>query len=325
MLDFNHLVNNPNYDFQEFVGCSYNYQLCRPWLKPRGAKLVHILAVGAGGGGGAGINTSANSGGGGGGGSGCQASLLIPAFLLPDILYVHAYRGGFGSTGGSGIGNAGPNTMITFTPDGSSLITNYLVNVGGGNGGGAGALNTGGTGGTSNVTPTISIFPYLAAKSPVILSTFLAGATGGTGGTPSIDGGQGVQVSNTGLMVGGGAGGGGATSTFSGIKGGTTTISYLYNGGETISVAAGGIGALSSGTPATDGQPGLILKNHLAHHGGAGGGGAAGPAVGAIAGNGGDGAPGCGGGGGGGMNSINPTFAKGGEGGPGFCYIFTSF
>src|SRR5574343_336906 len=73
------------------------------WSKPRGVQMVMILAVGAGGGGGNGFSAAAGSarGGGGGGGSGAISRVIIPAILLPDVLYVSPGVGGAATAAGS--------------------------------------------------------------------------------------------------------------------------------------------------------------------------------------------------------------------------------
>ena len=64
------------------------------WAKPRGAAMSQMIAIGGGGGGGGG-STNGNNGG-GGGGSSSVTRLLIPAFCLPDELYIQVGPGGPG-------------------------------------------------------------------------------------------------------------------------------------------------------------------------------------------------------------------------------------
>ena len=68
------------------------------WVKPRNATMVHMTLIGAGAGGGGGLTGAAGTarGGGSGGGSGAMTRILIPAYLLPDRLYLMVPRGGNG-------------------------------------------------------------------------------------------------------------------------------------------------------------------------------------------------------------------------------------
>jgi len=75
MLDFNHILTNPNIDVQTFIGQAQTTAGAatgewKTWCKPRGAKFVYMIAVGGGASGGVALNTAATSGGAGGGGPG---------------------------------------------------------------------------------------------------------------------------------------------------------------------------------------------------------------------------------------------------------------
>lgn len=97
MLDFSHIPTRGSADIQTFIG--YQRTITggsQQWVKPRGISMVHILCLGQGGNG-ASATAGATSAGGAGGGSGAQSSLLIPARMLPDILYVSGGAGGAGT------------------------------------------------------------------------------------------------------------------------------------------------------------------------------------------------------------------------------------
>ena len=72
------------------------------WLRPPGASWFFILAVSPGGGGGGGQSTAAAArSGGGGGGSGAINRIIIPAIVMPDLLYVRVGNGGSAAPGGA--------------------------------------------------------------------------------------------------------------------------------------------------------------------------------------------------------------------------------
>ena len=87
MIDvFNIPNNDSNVDIFTNNGGTSSWQT---WVKPKNAKFIHILAIGAGGGGGAGWSASLNSGGGGGGGgAGGVVSGFYPANVLPNTLFI---------------------------------------------------------------------------------------------------------------------------------------------------------------------------------------------------------------------------------------------
>jgi hypothetical protein len=143
MLDFTHIPNNKN-NVQVFT----NPGTWETWIKPRGAKVVNILCVGAGGGGGSGNaggdgNNDARWGGGGGASGGITRATFI-ASALPDILYVQTGLGGdggLGVTGSSGggnmtignVGSLGGSSFVSIYPTSSALF--LVCAATGGNGG----------------------------------------------------------------------------------------------------------------------------------------------------------------------------------------------
>ena len=118
MIDLSYFQNTGNVNTQTFT----NAGSWATWQKPRGAKFVNILCIGAGGGGGGGFQTgSGTKTGGSGGGSGGLVKVQYPASILPDILYVQPGLGGAGGVGGAtGVVTAGGNGNRSFV----SIIPN---------------------------------------------------------------------------------------------------------------------------------------------------------------------------------------------------------
>ena len=108
MLDFLHLPTG-GADIQIFNSPA-GFNDWRTWVKPRGKQLISFIIWGAGGGGGGGFTAAAGAqkGGGGGGGAGAIGRMAnVPAFMLPDILYIQCGAGGAGSTGSGANGTSG--------------------------------------------------------------------------------------------------------------------------------------------------------------------------------------------------------------------------
>ena len=262
----------------------------RTWEKPRGISMIHITCFGAGGGGGGGTTT--NQLGGGGGGSGGQTTLLIPAHVLPDILYVSPGKGGdgttvFGNTGGSGTGS-----YVSIAPSTAAIYVACFAN------GGTGGSFGGGNGGV------------IATQVNALMSSqgfFFALA--GQGGQSSA-GSRSITYPTSGLLVSGGAGGGpGGSFTSSGFGGNITaptqaSITFF----STVPGSADGTGI--------PGSNGISLFQPLLSTGGAGGGGR-GATANALNGSGGNGGFGSGGGGvgnAGGFINAGTSSGKGGDG-----------
>jgi hypothetical protein len=278
------------------------------WRKPRGVKNVYMIGVGGGSSGAVGANTAATNAGGAGGGSGGQTSVWIPAFFVPDVLYVQCGAGGKHTAtlvSGQAQQGGGP-TYVAIEPS-TTLTANMTVLLA--NGGVSGAA-------TAGAVATIAGMP-LAARG---FYTFF----GGQGGTAGGAAGSGTANSSTppvtGLMVMGGQGGGGGNNNGGG--GGYNAPTGTPVNDFFLPAQTGGAGAVTS-TPATAGRSGVSVRNFIMNYGGQGGGGAGGTA-GGVAGAGGNGAPGSGGGGSGGAsNSINTTLARPGNGGDGFVIIMS--
>jgi hypothetical protein len=318
MLDFNHILTNPNLNIQTFIGTAQTTAGAatgewKTWIKPRGAKFVYMIGVGGGASGGCGNNGTTTSGGGSGGGSGAQSTLMIPAMFLPDVLYIQAGLGGSqpATLASAALAVAGTITYVALEPWNtlSAQLTVLFAN--------AGAVGTaiatssaGGAATTAAAVATIANMP-LAGRG---VYQFFAGQIGTAGGS-STTAGIAQTYPTTGLMVQGGAGGGGSST--SGQAGGAITLAGF---GDDFPAITGGAAAVTS-TPAGSGSGGTMLKM-FQYTGGAGGGGSTSTA-GGLAGAGGNGAPGCGGGGAGGPNMTVTTLARPGDGGPGFVYIYS--
>lgn len=314
MLDFNHVVNAPGFNVQAFYGTAQTTLLqWQTWIKPRGSRMLWLIAVGGGGSGGNGTNTATTSGGGGGGGSGAQSSVILPSTMVPDILYIQAGRGGKGAASSGAAGAAGLPSYISLEPNTSLVAANTLLFANGGNGGGGATTTAGGAGGTGGTAATITNMP-LAGRG---IYQFFAGQTGTAGGAQGVAG-TNLSLPDNGLMVSGGAGGGGKTAaTFT--KGGDITGAGF---GEFLPTILGGAAAVGS-TPAQSGNS-LIARNFIMNYGGSGGGSAS-ETSGGIAGIGGEASPGAGGGGAGGASSTAgvTTLAVPGDGGDGFVLVLS--
>ena len=280
------------------------------WRKPRGVKNVYMIGVGGGSSGAVGANTAASNAGGAAGGSGGQTCVWIPAFFVPDVLYIQCGAGGRQPTtlvSGQTQQGGGP-TYVAIEPS-TTLTANMTVLLANG---GVSAATTGGA------LATIAGMP-LAARG---YYTFFVGHAGTAGGGAGSGNGSALTFPITGLMVMAGAGGGGG-----GVNGGSgggidqPTGSPIndfflptYSGGTNPTVSL----------PAAAGRDGVSVRNYIMNYGGAGGGGASNTS-GGNAGAGGNGAPGCGGGGSGGSTTTAGanTLARPGNGGDGFVIIMS--
>jgi len=226
MLDISHIPSQQQSTFIFYA--TGNWQT---WQKPRNAKFLEIFVLG-GGGGGSSAGSVSGSGGGGGGSSGALRA-LVPAFLLPDTLYIQVGKGGVsGTTGGS--------STISIIP---STTSAYVICVSG-TGGGVGGTSTGvgGNGSTaqSRATATFNNLNIVADSNGV------AGNTGGTAAGTS-GGSQTALFSN---LTSGGAGGGGLSGSMAGIGGNINAAPVILTspvpGGQTQGAAgANGYGTLS--------------------------------------------------------------------------------
>jgi len=309
MLDFNNILSTPGMDVQYFSGQSTaTLTQWQTWRKPRGVKNIYMIGVGGGSSGAVSSNAAASNAGGGGGGSGAQTCVWIPAFFVPDTLYVQCGAGGRQPavlvSAATQVG--GVPTYIAIEPS-TTLTANMTLLVA--NGGASGAV----TGGT---VATIAGMP-LAARG---YYTFFVGQSGTAGGAVNTAS-NAVTYPVTGLMVMGGAGGGGSSgSSLGGGAGGGFTVPAGSPINDFFLPTYAGGSAPSAGASDT-GRAGAVMKNFIMNYGGAGGGGE-GLTSGPAAGGGGDGAPGSGGGGAGG-STLSATLARPGNGGDGFVIIMS--
>lgn len=249
------------------------------WNKPRGAKMIEIFCLGGGAGGAAAPLGGTGRNGGSGGGSGGIVRGIIPAFLLPDTLYIFVGKGGAGGASNGAAGTSGGISYIGLQP----LTSEQTL------------ICKSSTTSPSNSTtgPTISVVS-LSAFGNLGLFTAIAGigAIGGGGGA------GGSQTALATSLVTGGAAGGAKSSVafFSGgnINAASVILTTQVNGGVT------------DGQNGADGYGTLIP---FCGTGGAGGGGSLG-----AGGNGGNGFYGCGGGGSGAGSSMKQGGGFGGDG-----------
>jgi hypothetical protein len=305
MLDYLHLPDNTGGKIDYFPGFSNSdggsWVL---WEKPRGAHMIRITCIAGGGGGGSGFssNTTTSRSGGGGGGSSAISIVTIPAYVLPDILYVSSGVGGIGAPANSSTSNIGISGIPSYVCIAQDTGVIYRVcYADSGKRGTSGATSASG-GSAGNGGTVAAIADMLLASHGI--RNFIGGQAGATGGAGGA-GGSNITYPTTGLLLSGGAGGGSST----GGGGGDITVptQTVYN---IFSINQGGAG---SGLP---GNPGREIYQPLLFTGGSGG--AANSSIGS-GGNGGAGGFGCGGGGGGagGANAAG----GGGKGGNGLVII----
>lgn len=276
------------------------------WYKPPNCKFVNFYLLG-GGAGGQGGPTGAGSTrtGGAGGGSAAMAYITVPAFALPDILYVLVASGGTGGASGSGRGGQGTLSYISTQPDNTLSQYSILMKSGSANAG----ASTSATAGAAITAGDIIL-------AEIGFVSAYAGQTGGAGGVSS---GAAANITPSGLPTTAGAGGAGVSS-----------VSILGTSGSILSILdfpriSGGTSAASTG--ATNGNNGYSTRQNfigpnfkypMFFTGGAGGG-SSDTGVGADGGN---GSYGCGGGGGGAGGNV--TAGTGGNGGDGLVIITAS-
>jgi hypothetical protein len=261
------------------------------WIKPAGCSWIYVFAIGAGGSAGR-FTNGASTAAVGGGGSGSVTRILVPASLLPDILYVRAGAGGVGVTTAGTVGSAGQISYLAIAPN--TTAQNLICTFPPGNG-----STGGGTGGTGASAATSASGIWIN----VSLFTSIAGQAGANAAQVANAAGSSITFGTSGLPVTGGSGGGNGTG-----NGGDITGSGLM---PTISGGVGTTGG-SGNSGFRQGQnyaPGFKLFPLLFSGGTGGGGHTTG-----TAGNGGNGGYGCGGGGGGSTSGAG-TSGNGGSGG----------
>ena len=279
MLDLGHLYNTSNRSIQYFS----TPRCWVTWNKPRYCSFIRILCIGAGGFGGQGGTITYNgfgsyyASGGGGGGSGAMTYVIIPANLLPDILYVNTGTSGFGES------------YVSVAPNNSAIYTVCYAS-GGSNGSSGVGISGSASGGSGGLASFASSF--------ILGSVYAFTYAGSSGGSASPgQGGNGINYPTTGILLSGGGGGGGYAGASS--SGGTT-----YGGGYIYAPASQTSVYNIFQTITTSGSNGIELYKPLLSTGGSGGG---------TEGSSNGGAGGFGSGGGGARHSTY-TNARGGDG-----------
>jgi len=265
------------------------------WSKRKTASMIQILLLGSGGNGGLGVaGANSTAAGGGGGGSGGQTSILIPAYQIPDVLFLSlAY-------GGSAVAS-----YVSF--DRSTTAQSVLAIANGGGNGGNAAGATAGAAGAAGAIATIATMCRAGAG----MFTLLAGQAGIIGGTTVAGAAQ--TAPTTGLFIAGGTGGGGLpAAALAGTAGGNFTGSGVWPT-QLGGTSAGASSAGGSGASGIEDYNGIWLPTPGC--GGSSGGGTTG-----ASGSGGNGAAGCGGGGSGGC-LTGQTVGTAGRGGSALCII----
>lgn len=327
MYDFGHLIYDPKprMKVDTFVNGSQNGEWLT-WRKPAGSKFVHFFALGAGGSGGCSSNTVvANNAGGGGGGGGAPNGLLMPALLLPDILYIQVGLGGVPVVGSGLAGSNGGATFVCVDQN-ANAYSALVCGLGGGAGGAGNTTVVGAAGAAGPFSVATNAISHACLQgrgvfnSDSSLTNFggLAGAAGSFGAATSV-----VAAGVNGASTSGAGGGGSGNNTATGFAGGS--IVYSINtlgtgavyGGEFYSNNVGGL----AGHRGNDGWICTMQGQNLYYMGGSGGGG--GNSSIAAAG-GGNGTNGAGGGGAGGTYALN-ALATPGLGGDGLVTIVSFF
>lgn len=281
------------------------------WRKPLGCGMTMITCLGGGGGGGGGGAGGTGTGGGGGGGSSGNTIVIMPTFLLPDVLYVQVGAGGIGGLGSvigaTGNGASGVMSYVTVFPN--TTASNVIAISGAAAAGGGGNGNTGaGTAGTAGTAALLGSMPLAGLGH----FTAFAGQAGLAGVVTDSDG-QNESIPVTGGITTGGASGGSA-STVDHAGGGFTAIaSSLLSQSRPAAPAAG----------AFNGSAGPMLWKPFFSFGGCGGSGSLATNPGGV---GGSAAYGSGGGGGGSSplgHGGGGTTVSGGIGGSGIVIFFS--
>jgi hypothetical protein len=315
MLDFLHLPKPQNGYIDYFPGFSTSSGgQWEVWNKPRGISFIKIITIGGGGGGRSGwvASTSTRSGGGGGGSAGVT-HVTIPAIFLPDRLYVSSGRGGPGGASATTLGTAtaGADGASSYVCIAQSTAAIYTVCFG--NSGFGAVLGTavGGTGGVAGAVAT-QANALMSAQGNF---TALAGQAGSAGNTST---GTAVTYPITGLLLSGGACGGGGSASASPGQNITAPTQTVYNIFPTVTGGESGVTFGNSGFPGATGVENFQL---LLSTGGAGGGACGTTTAGAFFGGAGGSAGFGSGGGGGGAGPATSGSGAGGNGGPGLVII----
>jgi hypothetical protein len=308
MLDYLHLPKQQNGNIDYFPGFSNtDGGSWIAWEKPKGSHMIRITCIAGGGGGGSGLSNDITNqrGGGGGGGSSAISIVTIPAYVLPDILYVSSGAGGNGGAGNVIIhtpGSAGIRSYVCIVQDTGVIYRVCYADSGkGGNATPPTSIPSGGSGGNGGTVATIADM-LLASHG---ICNFIAGQAGTSGGSTGNS--LAVTYPTTGLLLSGGVGGSGGTSITVVSASVTAPTQTVYNIFSTLTTVS------ASGN---NGQPGREIYQPLLSTGGSPGLANSGQGTGGQGGVGGFGS----GGGGGGAGGLSNCGA-GGKGGNGLVII----
>lgn len=262
------------------------------FIRPRHAKYLGLLAIGAAGGGAAGAVAADGTAryGGSGGGMGSFSTLYGPALAFPESMFIRVGGGGPGGIGNNGAGVAGGVTYVQATPVFSGI--SRIVQAAGAPGGGIGVA--------VGSAPTQSL-----GTRPFVVGSGLGGSTGTAGAQAA--GASAGQIANS--LSNGAAGGG-----LSAVTGSWTTGGNQAGQGANASLWFEDI-LFGGQTEGAAGSHGWADWRGFRFKGGCGGA-SSGVGMGGV---GGDGAIGCGGGGGG-AGAVSGGY--GGRGGDGLVRIF---
>jgi len=314
MIDFNHIdgANSGNTITNTFYAVSGSSW--QTWQKPRGAKFIQIFCLGGGAGGQTGVVNGGGASGGRGGNSGGIMRGIIPAFTIPDILYIQVGEGGNGapSSISAATGGSGSLSYVSIAP---TTLSAALI-----------AQSSAVLPSSTTTTVTATTVTTTAFANVGIFNS-IAGVLGAIGSTsssfifPGVTQGSSLASLASSSVTGGGGGASklaGATAAVS-YSGGTVFSSSFF----LLSNVAGGLptGSTANGKPGS-GSDGYYLMNPFCAMGGGGGSNGTSNANSNVGGRGGNGAYGCGGGGGGGA-TLGATSGGGGNGGDGLVIITT--
>jgi hypothetical protein len=218
MLDYLHLPKQQNGNIDYFPGISNtDGGSWIAWEKPKGTHMIRITCIAGGGGGGSGFNANPGCGG-GGGGSSAVSIVTIPAYVLPDILYVSSGVGGNGgvapSVNTATLGSDGIRSYVCIAQDTGAIYCVCFADSGKA-GTTAATASTGGTAGSAGATAAIGNM-LLASYG---IRNFIAGQAGRAGSIDTASSGGTNTYPTTGLLLSGGAGGSGSTNSFGGVIG----------------------------------------------------------------------------------------------------------
>lgn len=213
MLDYLHLPKQQNGNIDYFPGFSNtDGGSWVVWEKPKGTHMIRITCIAGGGGGGSGFNAG-SGGGGAGGGSSAISIVTIPAYVLPDILYVSSGVGGNGGVAPSAntatLGSNGIRSYVCIAQD-TGAIYRVCYADSGKAGTTAATSSTGGSAGAGGTVATIADM-LLASHS---IRNFIGGQSSNTGANPGNTGN--ILYPSTGLLLSAGTTGTGSGNIGSG-------------------------------------------------------------------------------------------------------------